>query len=109
MESELRRIRKALDLSQDDVAFLLGNGITGSMVSRHENDVRQPNLPVLLGYRMILGREISTLFADLDAHTSHHIKGRAHELISGLSRKPLTPKVQRQFAALRSIIKRLES
>jgi transcriptional regulator with XRE-family HTH domain len=58
----LRTFRKRGRLSQDEIAFLLGNG-SGSKVSRYERFARVPRLQTAMAFEIIYGVPVSELFA----------------------------------------------
>lgn len=62
---KLRRIRLALDLSQDDMVSRLGfEGMTREYISGFERNIREPPLPVLLAYSRVGGCYLEVLVDD---------------------------------------------
>lgn len=62
---KLRRIRLALELSQDDMVSRLGfEGMSREYISGFERDIREPPLPVLLAYSRIGGCYLEVLVDD---------------------------------------------
>ena len=72
----LRSHRKRLSLSQDEVAFLLGNK-GGAKVSRYERFVREPNLETALAFEMIFQRSASELFGGIYQKVEQEVVERA--------------------------------
>lgn len=75
----LRSNRKRLGLSQDEVAFLLGNQ-SGATVCRYERFAREPSLATALAFEAILKRPVSELFAGLYQKTEVQVAARAKAL-----------------------------
>jgi transcriptional regulator with XRE-family HTH domain len=75
----LRSKRKAISLSQEEVAFLLGmKGMErGNKVSRDENYSRIPTLETALAYEAIYGKSIRELFAGLYEQIAQEVSSRA--------------------------------
>ena len=62
---KLRRIRIALDLSQDEMVSRLGfEGMTREYISGFERNIREPPLPVLLAYSRIGGCYLEVIVDD---------------------------------------------
>jgi transcriptional regulator with XRE-family HTH domain len=72
---KLRRIRLALDLSQDDMVIRLGfKGMTREYISGYERNIREPPIPVLLAYSRLGGCYMEVL-ADDDLELSEKLPG----------------------------------
>lgn len=71
--------RKRLLLSQEEVAFLLGNH-GGAKVSRHERFSREPSLTTALAYEAIYKRPASELFGGLYKQIQADVAARAKTL-----------------------------
>jgi transcriptional regulator with XRE-family HTH domain len=71
--------RKILSLSQEEVAFLLGNN-DGAQVSRYERFVREPNLETALALEVIFQRSASELFNGLYQRIEQEVAARAKTL-----------------------------
>lgn len=75
----LRTNRKRLELSQEEVAFLLGG--TGenkcSKVSHEESFDREPRLRAALAYELIYGQPVRELFAGLYEEVQQEMAERA--------------------------------
>lgn len=62
---KLRRIRLALDLSQDEMVSRLGfEGMTREYISGFERNIREPPLPVLLAYSRLGGCYLEMIVDD---------------------------------------------
>jgi transcriptional regulator with XRE-family HTH domain len=62
---KLRRIRLALDLSQDEMVSRLGfEAMTREYISGFERNIREPPLPVLLAYSRIGGCYLEVIVDD---------------------------------------------
>ena len=72
----LRANRKRLALSQDEVAFLLGNK-GGANVSRYERFDREPSLETALALEVIFQRSASELFGGLYQKVEREVMERA--------------------------------
>ena len=68
--------RKTLSLSQEEVAFLLGNN-DGAQVSRYEQFKREPNLETALALEVIFQRSASELFNGLYQRVEEEVMARA--------------------------------
>jgi transcriptional regulator with XRE-family HTH domain len=102
LNNYLRTYRKRTGLSQQDVAFLLGCEGRGA-VSRYERFTRQPSLPALCAYEMILGARAQELFAGVYDKVAHDIAGRAELLARRLSPAIPAQLRNRKLEALRRI------
>ena len=71
--------RKRLSLSQEEVAFLLGN-ISGAQVSRYERFTREPTLETALALEAIFQRSASELFNGLYQKVEQEVAARAKTL-----------------------------
>jgi transcriptional regulator with XRE-family HTH domain len=91
----LRTNRKRLDLSQEEVAFMLGykGGDKGIKVCRDENFARVPSLQMALAYEAIYGKPIRELFGGLYEQIEKEVAERAKVL---MYRKELKPSLKRQ-------------
>jgi transcriptional regulator with XRE-family HTH domain len=79
--------RKRLGLSQEEVAFLLGDH-RGSRVCRHEHFSRTPDLEVALAYEVIFKRSLSELFGGLYQKVEKEVRKRAKVLLEQKSVRP---------------------
>jgi transcriptional regulator with XRE-family HTH domain len=75
----LRSNRKRLALSQEEVAFLLGNQ-GGSKVCRYERFAREPSLETALAFEVIFQRPASELFGGLYQKIEQEVAVRAKTL-----------------------------
>jgi transcriptional regulator with XRE-family HTH domain len=93
----LRTNRKRLDLSQEEVAFMLGlkGADKGIKVCRDEKLVREPNLQMALAYEAIYGKPVRELFAGLYEQIEKEVSERAKILAY---RKGVKPKLKRDLA-----------
>src|SRR5262249_215108 len=74
--NHLRRNRKRLSLSQDEVAFILG-AQSGGKVCRYERFLRQPTLETALACEAIFRTSVSELFPGLYQKVERAVAGRA--------------------------------
>lgn len=79
----IRTFRRKADLSQDDLARLLG-GIAGSTVLRHEDYQRIPLLETALRYAAIFRTDPRELFAGCYAKEIQVVKENARRLLKEL-------------------------
>jgi transcriptional regulator with XRE-family HTH domain len=78
----LRSNRKRLDLTQEEVAFLLGvkGADRGIKVCRDERLAREPSLAVALAYEVIYQRPVRELFAGVYEQIEREVAARARIL-----------------------------
>jgi transcriptional regulator with XRE-family HTH domain len=81
----LRSNRKRLSLSQEEVAFLLGNQ-SGAKISRYEQFNREPSLETALALEVIFQRSASELFGGLYQKVEQEVTERAKALASRTSK-----------------------
>ena len=79
----IRTFRRRADLSQEELAQLLG-GAAGSSVLRHEDYQRIPTLETALRYAAIFRADPREIFAGRYAKESRIVKQHAHELLMEL-------------------------
>jgi transcriptional regulator with XRE-family HTH domain len=84
LSHHLRANRKRLALSQDDVAFLLGNE-SGAQVSRYEHFDRVPTLETALAYEVIMKRSASELFGGMYLGAERKVAERAKALMQQMT------------------------
>ena len=82
----LRSHRKRLNLSQDEVAFLLGT-LSGARVCRDERFAREPSLATALAYEAIFQKPARELFGGLYDQIAHEVADRAKVLGDQLGRQ----------------------
>jgi transcriptional regulator with XRE-family HTH domain len=80
-----RTNRKRLDLSQDDIAFLLGTQ-SGAKVCRYEKFARGPSLETALACEAIFQKPVSELFAGLYEQIAEKVGERAKALAYRMER-----------------------
>ncbi len=81
---QLRTLRKALGLTQEDMARLLGFSMH-SQVSRLERLARDPDIRMALACEYILGLPVAALFEPIFVQVSNIVAKRARERLNGLS------------------------
>jgi DNA-binding XRE family transcriptional regulator len=98
----LRTHRNRLDLSQEEVAFMLGfnGGDKGIKVCRDENFAREPSLQMALAYEAIYGKPVRELFSGLYEQVEKGVAERAKVLT--YRKKPENIKRQQTLANLAS-------
>lgn len=79
----LRTYRKRAGLTQDEVAYLLGNE-SGTQVSRYEHFLRQPSLRTVVAYEAIFGASAQELFAGVAQQVARVTVSRAYALAEKL-------------------------
>ena len=77
--------RKRLSLSQEEMAFLLGQ-CGGDKVSRYERFARKPSLETAFAFEVIFQRPASELFAGLYQEVEQEVAERAKALASKIDR-----------------------
>jgi transcriptional regulator with XRE-family HTH domain len=98
----LRKHRKRLGLSQNEVAFLLGAG-SGAKACRYERFSREPGFRTALACEAVFQRPIRELFAGLYEEIEREVAGRAMELVL----KTGQMKSDRQTARKRETLERI--
>jgi len=99
----LRAHRKRLELSQGDLAYLLGCG-SGAKVSRYEHFRRQPNLSSVFAFEVIIGVAARQLFVASYVDAKRDVVRRARRLLRSLAGQPETPRLRRRIMTLRAIL-----
>jgi len=79
LSNYLRSNRKRLDLSQGEVAFLLGQE-SSAQVSRYEHSEHIPSLETALAYEVIFKRPLSEIFGGLYQKAEREVADRAKTL-----------------------------
>ncbi len=100
----LRAHRKRTRLTQDEVAFLLGNR-RGSKLSRYERFHHQPSLRKAFALEVVYRAPVQSLFAGVHKDVARRTRSRARRLIARLAKNGSIEKV----AALRSMATPLPS
>jgi len=103
LDNYLRMHRKRADLSQAEVAFLLGLE-NGSDVSRHEQNRRVPSLDAALAYEVILGQPVVELFAGRIERLARRLSSPASRLAERID--PNDPNLAAKLASLTRIANR---
>lgn len=80
-DNYIRMYRKQADLSQDELAFLLG-WKSGTGISRFERGRREPPLETLLAMEVVFGVPIRELFAGRFQQVEESVKERVGDFIS---------------------------
>lgn len=84
--------RKRAGLSQEELAFLLGSK-SGTKVSRHEQERREPSLKTALAYAAVYGVPVEDLFSGLALTAELKVIGRKQALLirlRGITKDPVT-------------------
>lgn len=102
LDNYLRTYRKRTGLTQQEVAFLLGSEDRAA-VSRYERVVRQPSLPMLCGYEVILGTPARELFRGTYEKVGNEIARRAKLLAGRISSDTADRFMQRKLDSLKRI------
>ena len=95
----LRLYRKRSCLSQDEVAFLLGEK-RGARVCRHERFKQTPKLETLLAYEILFRTPARTLFCGLHKNVEQTLKKRVRLLVRKLTRAGYSRSVARKLEVL---------
>lgn len=104
LQNYLRTYRKRSQLSQDEVAFLLGVQ-TGTRVTRHEGAYRVPTLQTALGYEVLFDVPMRELFPEEVQKVESIIRARLPELIRKVKEDGGE---EQKLAFLRDVAGRLE-
>lgn len=99
----LRAYRKRLSLSQDEIAYLLGNE-SGAKVSRYECFLREPAFRAALAYELIFQKSGKELFAGICDRVGKEVAARAKKLLRHLDDSKPTRRNARKKEALEAII-----
>ena len=80
LSNYLKTYRKRADLTQHELAFLLGVQ-SASKISRYENMKRLPTLPTVFAYEVIFGVPASQLFAGIYENSKEQVENKAIGLL----------------------------
>lgn len=107
--SYLRTYRRRNNLTQDELAFLLGYQ-SGTKISRFEQLARVPNLESAIACEVVFGRSASKLFPRMYAEVEKTVTERARQLSSRLqSEDDDEPgRLRQKLAILNAIVGREE-
>jgi transcriptional regulator with XRE-family HTH domain len=83
LDCYLRSYRRRWGLTQDELAALLGRK-TGAVISRLEQDNRQPSLEAAYALEVIFGTAPIELFPGLHARVKRNVIARARDLYDAL-------------------------
>lgn len=97
----LRTYRKGVELTQTEVAYLLGCR-NAAKVSRYERFARQPDLEVVFAYEAVFRVPARELFAGVFQHVERTVSRRVRCLVRRLERTP-HPRLARKADFLRSV------
>jgi transcriptional regulator with XRE-family HTH domain len=106
LQNYLRTHRRRADLSQEEVATLLG-GASGTKVSRHENFARTPSVLTVFAYEVVFGRPAREIFAGAYEEVRLAVRSRARQLANRLIKgapNPQAARTLRKIELLRSIV-----
>ncbi len=104
--NNLRLYRRQSYLTQPDIAFLLElNEITG--LSRCEKGERPPSLELALGYHVLFGKPVHSLFTPKISALQQSVKDRIEPLLGILYTKEQTSRVRHRVEYLKLLLKRL--
>ena len=98
----LRAHRKRLELSQDEVAYLLG-AESGAKVCRYERFAREPSLQTALACEAVFHRPVGELFAGTFSEVGRAVGGRAQKLLARVDREKSKARASRRRATLEAI------
>ena len=99
----LRTYRRRAGFTQDELAFLLGNG-SGAHVSRYEHFSRAPSLRSALAYQVAFSANLEHLFAGLHERVAAGVRRRAEVLARKLEKRPPDKVTRQKLVALRIMI-----
>jgi transcriptional regulator with XRE-family HTH domain len=105
LQNYLRTHRRRHNLSQADVAMLLG-AASGTKVSRYENFTRMPGPLTVFAFEIVFNQPASELFAGSYETIRLAVQERARRLVKQLTAQPdaKTGKNLRKLELLRSIV-----
>jgi DNA-binding XRE family transcriptional regulator len=89
LSNYLRTYRKRSALSQDEVAFLVGQK-SGAKVCRYERFKQEPGLQTALAYVVIFQKPVSDLFPGLYQEIAENVRARAVKLEVQLNKNKVT-------------------
>jgi transcriptional regulator with XRE-family HTH domain len=99
LPNHLRANRKSSALSQDEVAFLLGNQ-NGAQVCRYEQFDRVPSLETALAFEAMFKRSVSELFPGLYQRIEKEVAVRAKALAEKTGRGKSNQRIARKRKVL---------
>ena len=103
LDNYLRMYRKRAELSQDEVAHLLGLE-SGTMISRYEFGTREPTLEAALALEALFGVPVRELFAGRFKKTRKKVKKRARKLVRKWHRLELGTRFHQKLDTLIALI-----
>jgi transcriptional regulator with XRE-family HTH domain len=95
LPNHLRANRKSSALSQDEVAFLLGNQ-NGAQVCRYEQFERVPSLETALAFEAMFKKSVSELFPGLYQKIEQEVAVRAKTLVEKTGRRKGNQRIARK-------------
>jgi transcriptional regulator with XRE-family HTH domain len=105
LRNYLRTHRKRADLSQRDVAYLLGVK-SGAKISRYERLSREPGLRAALAYEAVFRVPTRVLFAGLYTCAERRVRRRARTLLRRSEKTDHHPRRRRRVEALAAIARK---
>ena|ERR1017187_7391441 len=99
LPNHLRANRKRVAISQDEVAFLLGNQ-NGAQVCRYEQFDRVPSLETALAFEAVFKRSVSELFPGLYQKIEQEVSARAKALVEKTGRGKANQRAARKREVL---------
>lgn len=100
--------RKQSNLTQTDIASVLGLP-NNSRISRWEQGQRHPPLKVLIGYTLLFGVPIETLFQRQKEELLSAMKIRTSQHLKELQSTTQDNKTKRRVIFLQALIKKLDN
>ena len=104
MPNYIRRYRKRADLTQREVAFLLGSK-SGAGISRHERFKQTPDLQTLFVYEILFRTPLRSIFTGTHQKAEQKLRQRIRLLIKKLSQASHGHRVARKIEILKEYLR----
>ena len=108
LDNYLKTYRKRAGLTQDELAFLLGDA-NGTKISRLEKSLRQPDFQTALACQIFFGVSAKEIFPSIFAKVERQVLKRAHLLSRKLNKPHRNRTVDYKLKVLQSKVSGEES
>jgi DNA-binding XRE family transcriptional regulator len=99
----IRTHRKRAQLTQDEVAFLVGVK-SGAVVCRHERFRQAPNLQTVIAYEILFRTPVRTLYGGVNQTVQHKLGNRIRALIRKLARTTHSRLTREKLEVLNAVL-----
>lgn len=106
MINYLRTYRKQTQITQSDIAFLLGKE-DNSNLSRCEKGRRSPSVEMIMVYHLLFNTPVLSFFTNQREAVKQNLILRIKELVENLKQQDSTENIQSRIEHLNRVINRL--